>query len=1412
MKNECWPDVAFEVSWEVCNKVGGIHTVISTKIPEMDSRLGEQYITIGPDIWREEHQNPEFIEEDSLFKGWHREAAKQGLKISVGRWNIASKPIAIIVDFTPLIARKDEIFSKAWENWKLDSLTGPWDYVEAALFGYASGLVIKSYTDYYRNTKALAHFHEWMTGMGLLYLDEFAPYIGKIFTTHATVMGRSLAGNGYPLYEKLTEFKTDELSTQLGVRAKHSLEKLAAEKADCFTTVSEITGKECEQFLNKKPDIITPNGFNPGFVPDPAEMEIKKVESRSILAKVASAVLGKEIDSDSMFIGTSGRYEFRNKGLDLFIESLSYLNQDPKLKRNIVAFILVPANHYGPRQSVADRLLNKTAEVKGSPYLTHNLHDAQDDSIIKALERLHLTNQSSDRVKVIFIPSYLNGQDGILNLNYYEALMGLDLTLFPSYYEPWGYTPLESLVFGVPTLTTNLAGFGLWLQENFTQQKDQPFFVVDRLHLDSAGIIQLMAEKVEELSEIDPDGLSVLRKKAHILAQSANWSVFFARYEEAYCLAMGKTGLMEIPERELPPSVDETRVVLNRKANDPVWKNVAVESILPVSLAGLNEIARNIWWSWNYKAEALFEEIDHELWASVDNNPIKLLRLVPYTRLLNLVDSENFRTKYDEVLREFKEYQGLKSQATGPQIAYFSMEYGFHSSLKIYSGGLGILAGDYLKEASDRNIKLFGVGLLYRLGYFKQHLTLSGDQISENLREEFSEIPVLPVFDEQNQIMTIQVAFPGRIVHARVWKALIGRVDLYLLDTDCEANNQEDRYITDNLYGGDEEHRLKQEMILGVGGVRMIGNLGIRPDIYHCNEGHSAFIGLERIRRMMEAKLFKFDESLEIVRASTLFTTHTPVPAGHDSFNEDLVRTYMGHYPQRINITWDEFINLGRIQPGNRNEKFSMSYLASNLSQEINAVSKLHGEVTRNMFCNLWKGYYPEEMHIGYVTNGVHYQTWTARDWQELHRKIFGNLFIEEQSDEKHWAGIHEVPDNEIWSIKEVQRERLIAYIKQRLRKNSIRRHEPPNQVMNIVNALNDKTLTIGFARRFATYKRANLLFRDLERLSSIVNNEGREVQFVFAGKAHPRDKAGQDLIKFIIDVSRRPEFSGKIIFLENYDMSVARQLVQGVDVWLNTPTRPLEASGTSGMKAAMNGVMNLSVLDGWWVEGYKEGAGWALPEERIYADQEFQDELDASTIYNLLENELVPLFYTRNQNGIPEKWVSHIKNTFAWVAPNFTTKRMIDDYFSRFYSVLESRSSDMRVNNYHLAREISRWKKRIASSWDQIKVLDIQYSYKLDEPILLGDKYRMQVILDIDGLEPDEIGVELVVVRAHGEGKTEFVYKKEFTQTTRENNHVFYKLKTIPTQPGIFKLGIRIFPKHPKLPHRQDFSYMTWI
>ncbi|MCF8230526.1 MAG: alpha-glucan family phosphorylase, partial [Bacteroidales bacterium] len=1198
------PELIFEVSWEVCNKVGGIHTVLASKAPEVVKAMGDQYLVIGPDIWREVSIHPEFDEDPTLFRGWKSKAESEGLHLRIGRWNVEGNPVAIMVDFTPLFPQKDVIFSKAWENFHLDSISGQWDYIEAAMFGYAAGQVIKSFTDYYRHSPAMAHFHEWMTGMGVLFLKQEAPHITTAFTTHATVTGRAIAGNAIPLYDQLTGLNGDEMAGRLGVKSKHSLEKMAANEAHCFATVSEITARECTQFLMKTPDVITPNGFDPLLIPKIDEIEGNQQTARSKLIRLAESVTGEKYAQNVFLLGTSGRYEFKNKGLDVFIQSLGALNRSSEVNKRMLAFILVPANHYGPRKSIAARMAGNNQEITGSPYLSHNLHDENDDPIIHLLKSENLFNGSNDSVHVIFVPSYLNGSDGLLNMTYYQLLVGLELTIFPSYYEPWGYTPLESLAFSVPTVTTTYAGFGLWVKQKFSNENLEAISIIDRENKTDAEIIQEINQFIVALADKKKEALDQIRDQAKSIASTAQWKDFYSAYKKLYDIGFDHAGVIPPPNWDTVVEADTSERISHYKMNEPIWKSVVVDSVLPDKLKGLNDIAKNLWWTWNYDAEQLFKMISEDLWATFEHNPIKLLMRVPYDRLLSLEEDTEFMELFHRVQHDLKEYLAVAPDTSKPVISYFSMEYGLHSSLKIYSGGLGILAGDYLKEASDQNYPLVAVGLLYRHGYFRQRLTITGDQLSENVREEFSELPVSPLLLANGDWLKIEIAFPGRTVKARVWEVLIGRIKLMLLDTDFEDNQMHDRNLTSNLYGGDEEHRLKQEMLLGVGGVRVLAALDLKPDVYHCNEGHAAFIGFERMNRLMNFKQFTFNESIEIVRGSTLFTTHTPVPAGHDSFHEDLIRTYMGHYPDRLKIGWDEFIDLGRMNPGDKKEKFSMSYLAANLSQEINAVSRLHGDVTKKMFAPLWKGYYPEELHIGYVTNGVHYSTWTSRKWQKLHQSVFGDHFLDNLSDESTWSKIYEVDDQMIWTIRNEERERLINYLKRRLHKNSIRRHESPRLIVDVVNKLSPDILTIGFARRFATYKRAHLLFKDLDRLNAIVNHPEHPVQFLFAGKAHPRDNAGQDLIRYIVEISRRPEFIGRIVFLEDYDMTVARHLVQGVDIWLNTPTRPLEASGTSGMKAAMNGGMNFSVLDGWWCEGYREGAGWAISEDRVYDDQ----------------------------------------------------------------------------------------------------------------------------------------------------------------------------------------------------------------
>ena len=778
--------------------------------------------------------------------------------------------------------------------------------------------------------------------------------------------------------------------------------------------------------------------------------------------------------------------------------------------------------------------------------------------------------------------------------------------------------------------------------------------------------------------------------------------------------------------------------------NTPNWKEVTVKSRIPEELEKLSEIARNIWWAWNFEATELFRDLDPELWKECGQNPVLLLERMSYEKLEALAKDKVILRRMNEVYTKFRDYMDVKPDEQRPSIAYFSMEYGLSSVLKIYSGGLGVLAGDYLKEASDSNVDLCAVGFLYRYGYFTQTLSMDGQQIANYEAQNFGQLPIERVMDANGQPLIVDVPYLDYFVHANVWRVNVGRISLYLLDTDNEMNSEFDRPITHQLYGGDWENRLKQEILLGIGGILTLKALGIKKDVYHCNEGHAALINVQRICDYVATGL-TFDQAIELVRASSLYTVHTPVPAGHDYFDEGLFGKYMGGYPSRMGISWDDLMDLGRNNPGDKGERFCMSVFACNTSQEVNGVSWLHGKVSQEMFSSIWKGYFPEESHVGYVTNGVHFPTWSATEWKELYFKYFNENFWFDQSNPKIWEAIYNVPDEEIWKTRMTMKNKLVDYIRKSFRDTWLKNQGDPSRIVSLMDKINPNALLIGFGRRFATYKRAHLLFTDLDRLSKIVNNPDYPVQFLFTGKAHPHDGAGQGLIKRIIEISRRPEFLGKIIFLENYDMQLARRLVSGVDIWLNTPTRPLEASGTSGEKALMNGVVNFSVLDGWWLEGYREGAGWALTEKRTYQNQEHQDQLDAATIYSILETEILPLYYARNKKGYSEGWIKVVKNSIAQIAPHYTMKRQLDDYYSKFYCKLAKRFQTLAANDNAKAKEIAAWKEDVVAKWDSIEIVSCDKVEELKNgDIESGKEYTITYVIDEKGLN-DAVGLELV-------------------------------------------------------------------
>lgn len=843
--------------------------------------------------------------------------------------------------------------------------------------------------------------------------------------------------------------------------------------------------------------------------------------------------------------------------------------------------------------------------------------------------------------------------------------------------------------------------------------------------------------------------------------------------------------------------------------NAPMWKEVTVKSKLPEQLKCLDEMAHNMWWAWNYEARDLWRSLDEDLYEEVGHNPVALLDQLSYDRKEEIVKDKSIMKRVKDVYTLFRNYMDVEPDKNRPSVAYFCMEFGINQVLKIYSGGLGMLAGDYMKEASDSNVNMCGIGFLYRYGYFKQSLSMDGQQIANYDAQNFNSLPIERQLDENGQPLVIDVPYMNYNVHAYVWRVNVGRVSLYLLDTDNELNSEFDRPITHSLYGGDWENRLKQEILLGMGGILLLKRLGIKKDIYHCNEGHAALCNLQRLCDYVKEGL-TFNQAMELVRASSLYTVHTPVPAGHDYFDETLFGKYMGGYPQMLGITWDEFIGMGRNNPDDHNERFCMSVFACNTCQEVNGVSKLHGWVSQKMFNNIWNGYYPEENHVGYVTNGVHFPTWAATEWRKLYAQYFDENFMDDQSNEKIWQAIYNVPDDVIWSTRMELKKKLTDYIRTKFRETWLKNQGDPSRVVSLLEKINPNALMIGFCRRFATYKRAHLLFTDLDRLSKIVNDPEHPVQFLFSGKAHPADGAGQGLIKKIYEISQRPEFLGKIIFLEDYDMRLARRLVSGVDIWMNTPTRPLEASGTSGEKAEMNGVVNLSVLDGWWLEGYREGAGWALTEKRTYQNQGYQDQLDAATIYGLLENEIIPLYYNKGKKEYSEGWVKVIKNSIAQIAPHYTMKRQLDDYYDKFYCRQAERFHKLAANNNQLAKEIAQWKETVAERWDAIHVVSKNTTIPTTG-MVTGETYNVKYVIDEQGLD-DAVGLEVVVVSTDKNGEEHVYNKHPFKMTGKEGNLYTFEANIEAARAGSFKTCVRMYPKNNNLPHRQDFCYIKWL
>ncbi|MBN2340124.1 MAG: alpha-glucan family phosphorylase [Deltaproteobacteria bacterium] len=1411
----------FEVSWEVCNLVGGIHTVIRSKASQAVNDFGDNYFLLGPLL----DNNIDFEEsDDATYQKIRPALEEKGLQCKLGRWKADGNPRVILVNFKDKYD-SGKLLYQYWQRFGVNSMGSNWDYIEPVIFSTACGEVIETIHDTLVDDAdtSVAHFHEWMSGGGLLHLKKTTPEIGTVFTTHATILGRSMCGAGVDIYSEQVSVDPVTDATKYGVPSKASLESVCAREADIFTTVSNVTADEAAKMLGKRPHYAVFNGINTDELGSMKEIREKAKSTREKVISLASAFLGHSLPDNTQLWATAGRYEYRNKGYDVFLESLAKLNTELKENTNaptIVAWFLIATGNEGVKQSFKDRIDGKADGTVVEPgVLTHSLHNEQYDAIVQACQRLGLNNNPANKVKVIFSPAYINDSDGVFNTNYYRLLSSFDLGVFPSNYEPWGYTPMESIAVGVPTITSDLAGFGRWARELNTNT-GKSVQVINRANQSYETICDNLYRSLLDFAFIGKTELNHARSQARKIADMASWSAFYKNYQKSYSAA---TIIAEKRLNSLDTSAFSDELFISFKGAEgpgPHYRLLTVAPQLPKQLKKLGQLANNLWWAWHPEACELFEELDPYLWVELESNPVLMLEKIHPSVLEEKVNDRLYIKKYNRIIEQFENYMnapGRKYDSGGAldaqhPVAYFSMEFCIHECLPIYSGGLGVLSGDHMKSASDLNLPLVGIGFFYKQGYFQQQIDISGNQIEHYPMMDPSTLPIEALRDENSQEIRISVSLPGREVVAKIWQVRVGRIKLYLLDTDVDENHPDDRRISSKLYGGGKQMRIEQELILGIGGVKLLEDrLHLKPQVYHLNEGHCGFLLFERIERFMNEGL-SFQEAREMVKASSVFTTHTPVPAGNETFHVDLMKKYFSDLPPRLSITFDQLIEMGFSKIDEENQEFSMTVLALKLSSRANGVSKLHGKVCRDMWQDVWKELDRDEVPITSITNGIHITSWIGEDIKRLLDQYLDINWDENQDDPLVWMRVDQVPNEIMWYEHRAQKKRLIEQIKEKLYTDYSRRGESPTFIKESIEALNPDALTIGFARRFATYKRATLLFRHRDALANLLNDPEKPVQLLFAGKAHPADTQGKELIKRIIEESRSVEFKGKIFYLENYNMKLGRLLTQGVDIWLNTPVRPHEASGTSGMKVVPNGGINCSILDGWWDEGYDEEVGYAIQSMATPINRNHQDEMDNNALFNILLNEITTTYYDRDKQNIPVAWVARMKAAFKKLAPVFSTMRMVNEYHERLYIPTAKRAMQLRADNYQEIGSLTAWKRSIKARFSTVQIDHIKIKGLEGDMLPAQTPLEIEMIVIPGKMKEDELRAELIIGQDAGDRFADEPRKVELMPVESPDPTVFkYTLSHQLDFSGTFRYALRVVPTHPLLTCTQETGLVQW-
>lgn len=1400
----------FEVSWEVCNKVGGIYEVVASKAQQAMRAFDGEYILIGPDT----KHNTEFTETDEPYWDALRYPLKdKDLRCRFGRWKIPGRPRVILVDFN---GRHDsnQILRQLWERFGVDSLSGGWDYIEPVLFSYTCGEVIATIHQVLANrnkSHGIAHFHEWMCGAGILALKQLAPSMGTVFTTHATVLGRAMAGNGVDIYARMSEISPSQEAFRYNVTAKCSMETVSAREADVFTTVSGITAEEARLFLGRTPDVITDNGLDLSVIHDYSADRESALKNRARLLEPVSRLLRRDITPDTRILVISGRYEYHNKGVDLFLDALARARASMKnTSSKVLALMLMMGGHTGVDANAVsgDPSIVADPSLPGAGFLTsHQVYDAPHDPILTTCRRLGLNNAADDNVQVVFVPALLDGHDGFFNMPYFDVLSGCDLGVFPSWYEPWGYTPHESAAYSVPTVTTDLSGFGLWIRQLENEIGPQPGIgVIARRNNDYAKTVEALADVIVHYATCPDEELDQRRRTVRAAAAHADWNEFFRLYMNAYDMANEKAHFRRHASNH-SQTANFSKELAMRPSTIPFLRTLNAVSELPEKLSRLHDIARNVWWCWQPEALELFKSMSPELWEKSDHNPIIMVENTPPERLRALASDMTFVNRLNKLAEAFDAYMAQPviadtmedgTTAVSPErpVAYFSTEYGLHESLQLYSGGLGVLSGDHLKSSSDERLPLVGVGLFYLNGYFQQTVDKNGHQNPQYPENHPANLPLEAILDDKGEPLMISLPLGTRTLHARIWKLQVGLIPLYLMDTNVPQNSDDDRRVTARLYEADRDVRMRQEILLGIGGVRMLAALGITPSVWHMNEGHSAFLIVERLRQHMKGDDLSLEEAKTLVRCSCVFTTHTPVDAGNERFSVDLMSRYFQPYAEMLGMEWTDFLNLGRQDGGDPNN-FDMTVFALRMSSQANGVSAMHGMVSRRMWRNIWKGFTEAELPIGHVTNGVHTASYVGPAFRMLLNRYLGQNWLDMHPEDPAWNRVQSIPDDEFWAARRAQKHTLINALRERLPLCAAYADITGEERTRWLSGLTQNALIIGFARRFAPYKRATMLFADPDRLARLLNDPARPTVLVMAGKAHPADSKGIELIEEVVRWSRDPRFFGRIFFLENYNLEVSRLLSRGCDVWLNTPRRPHEASGTSGEKVPVNGGINLSISDGWWVEGDNGKNGWTIGPKATYAtlSAEQNDYADAESLYQILENDVLPLFFHRDSDSLPHGWITVAKNSLQSLTAMYGCRRMVRDYMEQIYIPAARRGVAMDADRQAKARAVTAWKQNIPGRFNTVVIQSVELSGLDGDTVYCGKPFAVKLTLTPGDMKREELLAQFVLGVTDGMNFIDEPQIVNLALTGEEDGKLVYEASCEARENGLHAYGVRVVP-----------------